>query len=133
MIATGLVRALAVTAEVPRRLSVLLFLVALAALALAFGLATIAAAQPSHGIAMHGEPKYGPDFQSFGYANASAPKGGQLKRAAQGSFDSLNPLIIKGEAAPGMRQYVYESLMARAQDEPFSLYGLIAESIETPL
>jgi len=132
MNATRLVRALRVTAEVSRRLSIPLVVVALAAPALGFGLSTVVAAQPSHGIAMHGEPKYGPDFQSFDYANADAPKGGQLKRAAQGSFDSLNPLIIKGEAAPGMRQYVYESLMARAQDEPFSLYGLLAESIETP-
>jgi len=94
--------------------------------------ALAAAAQPSHGIAMHGQPKYGPDFVAFDYVNPDAPQGGKLIRAAQGSFDSLNPLIIKGEAAPGMRQYVYESLMARAQDEPFSLYGLLAESIETP-
>ncbi|RIA55329.1 extracellular solute-binding protein [Dichotomicrobium thermohalophilum] len=91
-----------------------------------------AAAEPRHGIAMHGDPKYGPDFKAFDYVNPDAPKGGKLVRAVQGSFDSLNPLIIKGEAAPGMRQYVYESLMARAQDEPFSLYGLLAESIETP-
>ncbi|MFP3920622.1 MAG: extracellular solute-binding protein [Dichotomicrobium sp.] len=89
-------------------------------------------AEPRHGIAMHGMPKYGPDFKAFDYANPDAPKGGRLVRAEQGSFDSLNPLIVKGEAAPGMREYVYESLMARAQDEPFSLYGLLAESIETP-
>ncbi len=96
-------------------------------------LATAAAtAEPRHGIAMHGEPKYRPGFASFAYANADAPKGGRLSQAAQGSFDSVNPLIIKGESAPGIRQYVYESLMARAQDEPFSLYGLLAETIETP-
>jgi len=103
--------------------------------AIAVALLTFApglAAEPRHGIAMHGQPKYGPDFKAFDYVNPDAPKGGRLVRAVQGSFDSLNPLIIKGESAPGMRQYVYESLMARAQDEPFSLYGLIAESIETP-
>ncbi|MGE0611223.1 MAG: extracellular solute-binding protein [Hyphomicrobiales bacterium] len=49
-----------------------------------------------------------------------------------GSFDSLNPLIVKGSAASGIREHVYESLMARAFDEPFSLYGLLAESVETP-
>ncbi len=105
----------------------------LLALLAALSMGALAAdAQPSHGIAMHGQPKYGPDFVAFDYVNPDAPQGGKLIRAAQGSFDSLNPLIIKGEAAPGMRQYVYESLMARAQDEPFSLYGLLAESIETP-
>jgi len=91
-----------------------------------------ASAMPQHGIAMHGEPKYAAGFKSFDYANPDAPNGGRLFRAAQGSFDSLNPLIVMGQSAPGMRQYVYESLMARAQDEPFSLYGLLAESIETP-
>jgi peptide/nickel transport system substrate-binding protein len=91
-----------------------------------------ASAEPRHGIAMHGEPKYAAGFTAFDYANPDAPQGGRLTRAAQGSFDSLNPLIVMGQSAPGMRQYVYESLMARAQDEPFSLYGLLAESIETP-
>ena len=89
-------------------------------------------AEPRHGIAMHGVPKYSADFRAFDYVNPDAPKGGRLIRAAQGSFDSVNPLIIKGKSAPGMRQYVYESLMARAQDEPFSLYGLLAESVDTP-
>jgi len=52
--------------------------------------------------------------------------------AKRGSFDSLNPLIVKGVSAEGIREYVYESLLARAYDEPFSLYGLIAESVDTP-
>ena len=77
-------------------------------------------------------PRNTPRISAFDYVNPDAPKGGRLTRAAQGSFDSLNPLIMRAKSAPGMRQYVYESLMARAQDEPFSLYGLIAESIETP-
>lgn len=89
-------------------------------------------AEPQHGIAMHGAPLHGPEFEHFSYANPDAPKGGDLKLAAIGSFDSLNPLIIKGVSAGGIRDYVFESLMARAYDEPFSLYGLLAETVETP-
>lgn len=97
------------------------------------GLASSAAfAEPQHGIAMHGAPLHGPHFEHFSYANPGAPKGGDLKLAAIGSFDSLNPLIIKGVSGGGIRDYVFESLMARAYDEPFSLYGLLAETVETP-
>ena len=104
-------------------------------LTLAFGLALAAsplAAEPRHGLAMHGEPLHGPDFEHFSYANPQAPQGGNLRLAAIGSFDSLNPLIIKGVSGAGVRDYVFESLMARSYDEPFSLYGLLAETIETP-
>jgi len=81
---------------------------------------------------MHGAPKHQPGFTNFSYANPDAAKGGTVTFATLGSFDSLNPLIIKGVAAAGLRDYVFESLMARAYDEPFSLYGLLAETIETP-
>ena len=81
---------------------------------------------------MHGEPERQEGFTSFPYANPDAPKGGRATFAVQGSFDSLNPLIVKGEPADGVREYVYESLLARAYDEPFTLYGLIAEAVETP-
>ncbi len=81
---------------------------------------------------MHGEPRETAGFTHFRYANPDAPKGGRVTFAVQGSFDSLNPLTVKGVAAEGVREYVYESLLARAYDEPFSLYGLIAESVETP-
>jgi len=91
-----------------------------------------AQAEPSHGLAMHGAPLHGPDFQALSYANPDAPQGGKLRLAVIGSFDSLNPLIIKGVSGAGIRDYVFESLMARAYDEPFSLYGLLAETIETP-
>ena len=91
-----------------------------------------AAAEPAHGIAMHGAPRYGPDFEHLSYVNPDAPKGGRLVLSALGSFDSLNPLIVKGVAAGGLRGYVFESLMARAYDEPFSLYGLLAETVDTP-
>jgi len=89
-------------------------------------------ADPSHGIAMHGEPKHQAGFDHFSYVNPDAPKGGRAVFAVLGTFDSVNPLIIRGVAAAGLRDFVYESLMARANDEPFSLYGLLAESIETP-
>jgi peptide/nickel transport system substrate-binding protein len=92
----------------------------------------IAAAEPVQGLAMHGAPRETAGFTHFPYANPDAPKGGRVAFAVQGSFDSLNPLIVKGVAAEGVREYVYESLLARAYDEPFSLYGLIAESVETP-
>ena len=96
-------------------------------------LAGIAAADPAtHGLAMHGGPALIPDFKSLPYANPDAPKGGKLRLAVQGSFDSLNPLIILGSAAQGLRGYVYESLLERSNDEPFSLYGLVAEKVETP-
>jgi len=91
-----------------------------------------AAAAPAHGIAMHGEPVYPPDFKHLSYVRPDAPKGGRLLLSGLGSFDSVNPLIVRGESAAGMREYVFESLMGRAADEPFTLYGLLAESVETP-
>ena len=60
------------------------------------------------------------------------PKGGRLVLSQLGTFDSLNPFIIKGVSAYGLRDYVFESLLVRSGDEPFTLYGLIAESIEVP-
>ncbi|MGZ5852303.1 MAG: extracellular solute-binding protein, partial [Hyphomicrobium sp.] len=66
------------------------------------------------------------------YVNADAPKGGRLTMSAYGSFDSTNPLIVRGVAANGIRDFVIESLMARGLDEPFTLYGLIAETVELP-
>jgi peptide/nickel transport system substrate-binding protein len=103
------------------------------ALCAVFGAAaTPVAAEQRHGIAMHGEPKYPPDFQHFDYVNPSAPKGGDLVMAVLGSFDSTNPLIIKGAPVAGVREYVQESLLARSYDEPFTLYGLLAETVETP-
>ena len=89
-----------------------------------------AAAAPKHGIAMHGEPALAADFQHLPYANPDAPKGGVLKLATTGSFDSTNPFIVKGQAVTGVRTYVFESLLGRNWDEPFSLYGLLAESID---
>ncbi|HEY4343415.1 MAG TPA: extracellular solute-binding protein [Parvibaculum sp.] len=93
---------------------------------------TLSRATPRHAIAMHGEPLYPADFDHFDYAAPQAPKGGTIRYGAVGTFDSLNPFIVRGTAAVGLREYVFESLMARSYDEPFSLYGLLAETIETP-
>jgi peptide/nickel transport system substrate-binding protein len=88
-------------------------------------------AGPRHAIAMHGEPAYGPDFQHFRYANPDAPKGGRLTQGIAGSFDSINPFVLRGNPFQQVRGYVVESLMVRSQDEPFTLYGLIAREVET--
>jgi len=85
-----------------------------------------------HAIAMHGLPKHLPGFSHLPYVNPDAPRGGRLVLGQQGTFDSLNPFVVKGRAAAALRNYVYESLLARSGDEPFTLYGLIAESIEVP-
>jgi microcin C transport system substrate-binding protein len=84
-----------------------------------------------HGIAMHGDLKYGSDFKHFDYVNPNAPKGGDLKLAALGTFDSFNPFIIKGNPADGIAR-IYDTLLVASADEPFSEYGLIAEKVETP-
>ena len=89
------------------------------------------AAATTHAIAMHGAPAWPTGFKAPTYANPSAPKGGQLVQGVLGTFDSLNPFIVKGIPAAYMRGYVIESLLARGYDEPFTLYGLLAESVET--
>jgi ABC-type transport system substrate-binding protein len=80
---------------------------------------------------MYGEPALPPDFVSLPYANPNAPKGGTIVFGEIGGFDSLNPYILKGRAPTAIQTHVVETLMARNWDEPFSLYGLLAESIET--
>jgi len=94
-------------------------------------LATTALAEPKHGIAMYGDPALPPDFVSLPYANPDAPKGGRIVQGEVGSFDSLNPHILKGRVPWQLRFLAYESLMGRSWDEPFALYGLLAESVET--
>ncbi len=83
----------------------------------------------AHAIAMHGEPKYGPNFTHFDYVNPEAPKGGTIRLGARGTFDSFNEFIPKGNAGESSS---VESLLGRSFDEPFTLYGLIAETIEWP-
>src|SRR6476660_3558715 len=95
------------------------------------GLRRAAADTGAHALAMHGEPAWGSSFTHPTYANPSAPKGGQLVQGVQGTFDCLNPFIVKGLPAANMRGYVIESLLARGYDEPFTLYGLLANAVET--
>lgn len=99
------------------------------AIALCFA-ATSTVAEPQHGIAMYGDPALPPDFVSLPYANPDAPKGGRIVTGETGGFDSLNPHILKGTTPWQLRYLSYESLMGRSWDEPFTLYGLLAESIE---
>ena len=84
----------------------------------------------AHGIAMHGEPEYPPDFTHFDYVNPDAPKGGSLVMAAIGTFDSLNPYIVR--ARRGGRRLTFETLTTQSNDEAFTEYGLLAETIEMP-
>src|SRR5579863_7163418 len=86
----------------------------------------------TQGIAMHGDPALGPDFPNLPYVNPAAPKGGRLTLAYEGAFDSLNPYNVRAlSTAQGLVGNVYQPLMTRSTDEPFTLYGLIAQSIET--
>ena len=86
-------------------------------------------AQTGHGLAMHGDLKYGPDFQNFEYANPNAPKGGEVRFAALGTFDSFNPWVLKGRPVDVSGA---ETLMINSGDEPFSEYCLLCETVEMP-
>lgn len=87
---------------------------------------------PTHGLAMHGEPALAPGFDHLPYADPGAAKGGRLRLGLPGAFDSLNPFNLKsGSTAQGLSGNVFQTLMARSLDEPFTLYGLIAQSVET--
>ncbi len=92
---------------------------------------TAAHAESAHGIAMYGDPALPPDFVSLPYANPDAPKGGRVVFGNTGGFDSLNPFVQKGSSPWQLRFWTHESLMGRSWDEPFALYGLLAESIDT--
>lgn len=84
-----------------------------------------------HGMALHGDLKYGPDFLHFEYVNPEAPKGGEMRLAGIGTFDSLNPFILRGTTPIGLGM-TFDTLTVQSQDEPFSEYGLVAESMQTP-
>lgn len=93
--------------------------------------------KPVHGISMHGAPALSVDFNHLPYANPEAPKGGKITYGVRGSFDSVNPFILRGQKVGGLRDgfygnNVYESLLMRSRDEPFTLYGLLAESAIMP-
>jgi microcin C transport system substrate-binding protein len=91
-----------------------------------------AAGEARHGLSAFGELKYASDFTHFDYVNPQAPKGGQISMIGSGgrvTFDSFNAFILKGDAAQGL-DYLYDSLMVRAEDEPDAMYGLVAETAE---
>ena len=96
-------------------------------------------AEPMHGISMQGEPELPEGFDHFPFVDADAPKGGRMTYGVAGDFDNLNPIIVQGASTtargmffdPEFGNLVFESLMFRSPDEPFTLYGLLAESVET--
>jgi peptide/nickel transport system substrate-binding protein len=112
--------------------------ITLQALAAAFAIGSVlpSVAEPGHGIAMHGAPALPADFTHLPYANPDAPKGGRINYAWPGTFDSINPFIVQGSAARGsvdlvFGDLVFDRLMIRAQNEPFTLYPLLAKTVET--
>src|SRR2546426_771345 len=120
------------------RSSALRLTAALLVLAVALALARVVGVQGAgprvttgHGLSIHGDLKYGPGFKHFEYANPDAPKGGDVRLAAIGTFDNLNPFILKGVPAAGVGQ-LFDTLTVASSDEPSSEYGLIAESVEVP-
>lgn len=94
-----------------------------------FLMAGTAHAERRHALSLHSEPKYGPEFTHFDYVNPNAPKGGLVRFGSIGSYDNFNPFIIKGISADGLG-LVYDMLTVKSDDEPFTEYGLIAESME---
>src|SRR6266404_5970310 len=98
-------------------------------LVLSFGTISALAAAGSHGLSLFGELKYPPDFKNFEYVDPQAPKGGTMKFSAIGTYDTLNPFVVKGVAAAGIGQ-IFDTLAVASQDEPGSEYALIAESID---
>ncbi len=112
----------------------LLRLIAGAVLCAVVGLPGLGQAQevkPAHGLAMHGDLKYPPDFKHFDYVNPNAPKGGSLRMSADGTYDTLNGFALKGVPAGGIG-LMYDTLMTSADDEAFAQYGLLAETVEVP-
>ncbi len=114
------------------RVHVIRFMIAM----LAVVLVTKAIAQEAkpalrHGLSLFGNLKYKPGFKHFDYVNPNAPKGGLLRLSAVGTYDNLNPFIIKGRAAAGSG-LIYDQLLTSSADEPGSQYGLLAEAVSFP-
>src|SRR5579885_727974 len=100
-----------------------------AGIAAALSVATAASAAGNYGLSLFGDLKYGPDFKNFDYVNPDAPKGGSMRFSSIGTFDSLNPFIVKGVPASSIGQ-IFDTLMRPSEDEQGSEYGLVAESAE---
>jgi microcin C transport system substrate-binding protein len=103
-------------------------IVARVALALTLG-ALAGPALAAHGLAWGDTPRYPPGFAHFDYVNPDAPKGGTLNLAGYGSFDKLNPFTLRGLPAAGLGTLMFETLAEASDDEPFSMYGLLADDI----
>lgn len=101
----------------------------LCGLAMYLALVFFAPLRAEPALALGYAPAYPPNFTHFNYVNPDAPKGGKLAMSAFGSFDSLNPFLLKGLPAAGLGGLVYESLLEKSWDEPFSMYGLLAEDV----
>jgi len=107
------------------------FLVAASCLAATTAAPRAETAAPTHGVSMHGAPQLPADFAHFPYADPTAKKGGRLRIGLPGTFDSLNPFNLKaGSTAQGLVGNVFQTLMARSQDEAFAFYPLIAQSLD---
>jgi microcin C transport system substrate-binding protein len=113
------------------RVLVVVLAVALSAAAVSAWPRPAAGAGPAHGLSIHGDLRYPAGFPHFAYVNPAAPKGGNVRLAATGTFDNLNPFILKGVPPQGIAT-TFETLLVTSADEPSSEYGLIAETIETP-
>ncbi len=100
-------------------------------LAVVFAVSGGGVAAEGHGIALYGEPALPPGYEHLPQVNPDAPTGGTFADGQVGSFDSLNPHILQGRVPWQLSFLAYESLMGRAYDEPFTLYTLLAESVET--
>lgn len=94
-----------------------------------FGFSNVHSSTYSKSMALGSKPKYGENFSGFDYVDINSRKGGELRLAAMGSFDKLNPFTLKGIAARGLMQLVFEPLAVSSLDEPMSVYGLIAEKM----
>ena len=90
-----------------------------------------AQSEPSHAISMYGVPALPADFTNLPYVNPDAPKGGAIVLGNTGGYDSLNPFVLKGTSPWQLPFFTHETLMGRSWDEPFTLYGLLAETVET--
>ncbi len=102
------------------------------ALLLSFGPPGAAPARAAYGLAWGDAPKYPPDFSHFDYVNPDAPKGGSVNLDGFGSFDKINPFTLKGLAPAGVVMLMFETLAESSDDEPFSMYGLLARTWSSP-
>ncbi|WP_281661094.1 extracellular solute-binding protein [Microvirgula aerodenitrificans] len=89
----------------------------------------VPAAMASSSVALGYTPKYPAGFRQFDYVNGDAPRGGRLRLPALGSFDTLNPFTLKGDKEAGVAALMFDTLAEKSLDEPFSLYGLLADDM----